>query len=104
MAKNNVILQHNYYEERRSFGRIRRVTDGTGFLHVELDGIIRSAVIPGEIFPAVSNAVIALQRQISELKADRDHWRSIADTFAEAGTHPTAHDIALEEYQEARGG
>ena len=70
MAENNVILQHNYYEERRSFGRIRRVADGTGFLHVELDGIFRSAVIPGEIFPAVSNAVIALQRQIAELQAE----------------------------------
>jgi hypothetical protein len=75
VTENNVILQHNYYEERRTFGRIRRVPDGTGFLHVDLDGIIRSAVIPAEIFPAVSNAVIALQRQITELRAQLDDAR-----------------------------
>ena len=32
-------------------------------------------------------------------------WRKIADGFAEAGTHPTAHDLAMEDYEEAvRGG
>ena len=61
MAENNVILEYGFYEERSRFGRLRRVPDGTGFLHVDLDGISRSAVIPAEIFPAVSNAVIALQ-------------------------------------------
>ena len=70
MADDIVILQHNYYEQRRSSGRIRRVPDGTGFLHVEVDGIIRSALIPAEIFPAVSNAVFALQRQIEDLQAE----------------------------------
>jgi hypothetical protein len=101
MAENNVILEYGFYEERSRFGRVRRVPDGTGFLHVDLDGIIRSAVIPAEIFPAVSNAVMAFLLQISELRADRDRWRNIADSFAEAGTHPTAHHIASEAYDEA---
>jgi hypothetical protein len=101
MAENIVILEYGFYEERSRFGRLRRVPDGTGFLHVDLDGIIRSAVIPAEIFPAVSNAVMAFRLQISELQAERDRWRSIADGFADAGTRSTAYDIALEDYEEA---
>jgi hypothetical protein len=38
--------------------------------------------------------------EIERLRADRDRWRSIADSLAEAGTHPTAHHIASEAYDE----
>ena len=45
-----------------------------------------------------------LHSEIEQLRADRDRWCNIADGFAEAGTHPTAYDIALEAYEEARHG
>jgi hypothetical protein len=39
--------------------------------------------------------------EIERLRNDRNRWRSIADSLAEAGTHPTAHHVALEVYEEA---
>jgi hypothetical protein len=42
------------------------------------------------------------QDEIERLRTDRDRWRSVADSFADAGTHPTAHAIAFEEYEAAR--
>lgn len=39
------------------------------------------------------------ERRYMEMKRDRDRWRKIAEHFADAGTNPTAHAIALEFYE-----
>ena len=40
--------------------------------------------------------------EIERLRAERDRWRKIADDFAEAGTHPTAHNMVMQDYEETR--
>lgn len=45
-----------------------------------------------------------LRVENEQLRVERDRWRKIADDFAEAGTHPTAHDMAVEDYEEACSG
>jgi hypothetical protein len=63
----------------------------------------------------LEGTIRALEFQIVNLKMDIDRfsiefdkatktiemWRKVADGFAEAGTHPTAHDMAMEDYEEA---
>jgi uncharacterized small protein (DUF1192 family) len=39
--------------------------------------------------------------EIERLRAECDRWRKIAGDFAEAGTHPTAHEMVVEDYEEA---
>lgn len=53
---------------------------------------------------SVGDILDAAADEIERLRADRDRWRKIADDFADAGTHPTAHDIVMEDYEEACSG
>ena len=45
--------------------------------------------------------------EIERLRADRNRWRELANDFADAGTHDTAHSLVMDDYlawQEARRG
>jgi hypothetical protein len=67
---------------------IKRLTD-----IASLRGPMAGSVIPD----ACMDAVLEIKRLQGEVKK----WRNIADVFADAGTHPTAHDMAMDDYEEA---
>ena len=50
--------------------------DGSGTLHVQLDGVVRSTYLNPQVFPTVHAAIVALERQlcrlvVGETEADR---------------------------------
>lgn len=67
---------------------IKRLTD-----IASLRGPMAGSVIPDACIDAIL--------EIKRLRAEVTKWRNIADGFADAGTHPTAHDMAMDDYEEA---
>lgn len=40
--------------------------------------------------------------EIERLRADRNRWRELANDFADAGTHDTAHSLVMDDYLHGR--
>lgn len=92
-------MQDNEFDQIAFHKLIQNMSDhtDTGYNSTYLSGRVIGPLQPSDA-SIIYDALCAAYEEIRRQKIRVIKWRKIARSFAEAGTHPTAHDIALEEY------